>query len=409
MNEFSVAPPWFMCSVTGYNPFRNSCLLLGQADFVGCNIRNPNSCRVDISSGYCFNSNSTKKVMNWTQTLSVEYVSCAFDTGSRFTDHLIDCVVNGYPRSILRDMRFIEINVLLTCSTETTIKSLLMKMTVHVVHSFYYAFQTLMYEIEAYLSTSCMEEEDEEDADYLSRKDPRIKRPGLRKHTTHSETNKSSVNDDDDDDNSGSTYSTLNQKKVEAETFEAIAADHGSGSVLSIGRQWPVYDTIYRPDGSSYLKLQDEKVGTTSTMVPFIVVNLNRKNLQWANQFKVEISSTFLKGLLPGEMDRFKCKKIVTVDGPELFRSYENLREQRESYAAKFSEPSSSAAASINKEELQHIAHLVRFMDQEFEVIKSMYAAMENERCVTWEMLWAFLPPGEMVIYLDEVTDECVW
>jgi hypothetical protein len=69
VHEFSVPSPWFMCSVTGHIPFRNSCLLRGQANLVECDIRNPNSCMADPSYGYCFDSNSAAKVMTWTEII----------------------------------------------------------------------------------------------------------------------------------------------------------------------------------------------------------------------------------------------------------------------------------------------------------------------------------------------------
>jgi hypothetical protein len=288
--------------------------------------------------------------------------------------------------------------VLLTFSTEPTIKFLLKKITVHVCFTFYYAFQTFMYELNAYISS--MDPEEEEDADFLSRKGPQTKRPRSRKQTKHSDFREERLSSDDE------SFPTIPFLTEEVGP-EAFVAAHGSGSVLSSDWRWPIYDTIYE-ENRSYLKLRaeskDEKEITET--VPFVVVYLNLKNLPWANQVQVNISSPFLKGLLPGEMDRWKCKKIVTVDGPDLFRSYGKLREQQVSCAAKLE--SLSAGASSNKEELQHITHLVRFMDKEFEEIKPMYAAMEKERCATWEMLWAFLPPGEKVVYVDEVTDECV-
>lgn len=77
VHEFPVALPC-LCSVTGYNPFRNSCHLRGQANFVKCDIRQPNSCMADIFYNRCFNSNSATKVMTWAQMFSIEYMSVWF-------------------------------------------------------------------------------------------------------------------------------------------------------------------------------------------------------------------------------------------------------------------------------------------------------------------------------------------
>ncbi|KAG0586936.1 hypothetical protein KC19_2G128900 [Ceratodon purpureus] len=137
---------------------------------------------------------------------------------------------------------------------------------------------------------------------------------------------------------------------------------------------------------------------TFCIMEPFEVEYLNIENLPWANQIVVNIFSPFLKKLL-----LTSSRTTVSFDGPELFHSYAKLMERRAYCEASLesSEHSSSADAS---QELQHITHLMRFMDEQFKEIKLMYADMERKRQVTWEMLWAFLPPGERVAYCDNLS-----
>ncbi|KAG0566024.1 hypothetical protein KC19_7G032400 [Ceratodon purpureus] len=270
-------------------------------------------------------------------------------------------------------------------SIETTIKLLLTKMTTHVSLTFYYAFQTFMFEFKTYVSSMKFAE----DAAFPSRKNS--KTPSSRKASSH--------------------------PIVESESFSLEASDieeensapaHGSDPVQSSEWQWPVYDTIYKY-GVSSLKLRKVENAET-TVVPFEVVYLNREGLPWANQVKVNISSPYLIELLSGKIDQWGCKKKISIDGPELFRSYEKLTETREVCEVKLkgSESSSSADGSPDKEELQHITHLIRFMDKEFEEINLLLADMKNGSCVTWEMLWAFFPPEERVVYFDVITQESV-
>ncbi|KAG0566038.1 hypothetical protein KC19_7G033300 [Ceratodon purpureus] len=138
---------------------------------------------------------------------------------------------------------------------------------------------------------------------------------------------------------------------------------------------------------------------TFGIMEPFEVVYLNVKNLPWPKQVQVNIFSPFLKKLL------LVPNGTITIDGPQLFRCYEKVMERHAYCAAKLdsSEPSSSADGNCSNEELQHITRLVRFMDEEFQEIKHMCATMESERRVTWEMLWAFLSPGERIVYVDKI------
>lgn len=261
-----------------------------------------------------------------------------------------------------------EDNVLLTCSTETAIKLWLTKLVVHMYSSFYCAFQCFG---DVYLS-SMKKKKKEEAADFLSRKNPKTKRPRSRKHASHPVPEEEPC---DDEGITGSERMSVQQAsklkdKIEDEDFVAV---HDSGSVLSSGWQWPIYDTNYKKDGS-YLKLREESKGESkdekTKMVPFVVVYLNLKNLPLSKQVEVNISSPFLKELLSGKKDRWRCKKIVTIDGPELSRGYEILRIRRETCAAKLLEveaSTSAGASSRDKEEPQHVTHLLRFMDKELE------------------------------------------
>lgn len=44
------------------------------------------------------------------------------------------------------------------------------------------------------------------------------------------------------------------------------------------------------------------------------------------------------------------------------------------------------------------VKHLLRFMETEFATALVQYERMAREGCVSYNMLWAFLPPGEEVI-----------
>ncbi|KAG0609997.1 hypothetical protein M758_7G030900 [Ceratodon purpureus] len=275
-------------------------------------------------------------------------------------------------------------------SIETTMKLLLKKMTTHVVLTFYYAFQAFMFEFKTYVPSV----KNAEDADFPSRKNS--KTPSSRKASSHP-----IVRDES---------SSLEAFDVEGENSTPA---NSSDSVLSSDWQWPVYDTIYQPGRGSSLKLRkDEKPveNAETTAVPFEVVYLNLEGLPWANQVKVNISSPYLIELLSGKIDQLGCKKKISIDGPKLFRSYKKLTIRRLACEVKLEalESSSSVHASPDIEELQHITHLIRFMDKEFEEINPQFAAMKSGSYVTWEMLWAFFPPEEKVVYVDFITQESV-
>lgn len=159
--------------------------------------------------------------------------------------------------------------------------------------------------------------------------------------------------------------------------------------------------------------MKRERKETSDQTEPFAVIIQNKPDFPRASQVQVRITSPFLTEIIdvlkPRIIDQSaKCKKKALLDGPELFRIREGLRNEQTSAAEKVaSEASSSDDSSSNREKLLHLKHLVRFMDKEFEKIQQMYAAMQSgKRCVSWEMLWAFFPPGERVAYLDKVTEE---
>ncbi|KAG0628357.1 hypothetical protein M758_1G020700 [Ceratodon purpureus] len=214
--------------------------------------------------------------------------------------------------------------------------------------------------------------------------------------------------------------------------------------------EWPVYDVVYEKFGS-HLERRKEKKGMLSPTVPFIVIYRNLKDLPWASQVLVQIFSPLLleiiKVLLPEKVDQSAiCKKKVSLNGPELFRIHETLRNigqiseskqkaSEDEHEAKLSEDEQEAKLSEDEEEasevpimnleqevlkifndgstssgerLLHLNHLLRFMSQEFEQVTLMSAAMKSDskHRVSWEMLWVFFPPKERVTYLDYDTEE---
>lgn len=296
-------------------------------------------------------------------------------------------------------------------STEATIKLLLMKSIYHMFCSFYCAIQSFR---DAYFCSI----ENRKGAEFSRRKDSETKRQQSRKQASHlipevghsGESDESDESDDDESFDESSDDNTFKRMKVRIEVEDFVAA-HDSGSVLSSNWQWPIYDTIHE-NKKSFLKLREKTkdvlLDEKTQMVPFLVVYLHLKDLPWAKQVKVHIYSSILKALFLGKNDLRGVKKIVSIDGPELFRGYEILKERLKTCEAEQEEPSTGADARTDNEESQHITHLLRFMDKELEEIRQMYEDMKNERIVTWDMLWAFFPPGEKVIYRDNFTDENV-
>ncbi|KAG0589459.1 hypothetical protein KC19_1G021900 [Ceratodon purpureus] len=242
---------------------------------------------------------------------------------------------------------------------------------------------------------------------------------------------------------------------VESEDLESEPAPNvqditePQGSVNNPMWKWPVYDTIYNKNGPDRLERRTEK-DMLSPTDPFTVIYRNLKNLPWASQVSVQIYSSLLleiiKVLLPEKVDQSAiCKKKVSLDGPELFRIHETLRNigqtseskqevSEDEQEAKLSEDEQEAKLSEDEEEVSevpimqeqevlkifndgstssgerrlHLKHLLRFMSQEFEQVTSMSAAMKSDskHRVSWEMLWVFFPPKERVTYLDDETGE---
>ena len=253
-------------------------------------------------------------------------------------------------------------------------------MTIHVSLAFSHAFRTFMYELQTHVSSS----KNEGDADFPSRK--RMSHPVIKEKSSRS--------------------------KVPGVQEDNVAPANDPSSVDDPEWKWPVYDQVY--ENKNWIMKQrkegEESKGEESEgeEVPFVVEYLRPRDLPRIEAIQVKTSSFYLKGLLSNEMDQLD-KKINTIKGTQLFHSYKKLIDRRVTCEAilESSENSSSANASLRyREELLHITHLLRFMDKEFEGINKVYVAMETERRVTWEMLWVFLPLGEMVTYPDEVTGE---
>lgn len=174
--------------------------------------------------------------------------------------------------------------------------------------------------------------------------------------------------------------------------------------------EWPIYDTIHNKRSEDTLERRVKKTENTEKdrPVPFSVVYLNLKRLPWASQVTVRIHSASLieiiKVLMPDKIDQSAIfKKEVKLGRPELFQIYEKLRKEQTSAAE---QEAAGVSSNGNGEKLLHLNHLMRFLDQEFEQIKLMFEAMSTaERKVSWEMLWAFFPAGERVVYTDDDTE----
>lgn len=145
-----------------------------------------------------------------------------------------------------------------------------------------------------------------------------------------------------------------------------------------------------------------------SGRAPFKVIYSNRKRLPWASQVHVEILSLSLvriiNDLMPDKVDLLN-QTSVKLSGPELFFIYQKLKDLLYS---KMKNPLdlSMPGHTIITEEILHLKHLLRFLDQELKTIEEMHASMKSQRSLSHDMLWAFFPPGEVISYKCGVTDE---
>lgn len=243
-------------------------------------------------------------------------------------------------------------NNVLTCRTETAITASLKKLAVHVYLTLYFAAQCF----------------------YL------VKDPPISSSSRHEGVSRS-------------------RSRSTSKTGESSEDIDTASNVNDPEWDWPIFEM----KSGKLVRFKSSKHNTG----PFEIIYRNVRDMPWASQVQVSISSPFLieiiKDIILDTSDRWAKRKKISLDGPELFRISEELRELQHTFAA---EREASDDRTCKREKLLHLNHLLRFMDKEFEDMKPMYAAMKSEGRVSWEMLWAFFPPETRVAYIDPLTGE---
>ena len=163
--------------------------------------------------------------------------------------------------------------------------------------------------------------------------------------------------------------------------------------------QWPIFDTVHSQYASQSLVRRANKKESKPSAAAFEVIYYNLKDLPWASQVGVRIFSPslikVLDELIP-EKNEQQVTNRATLAGTELFFIHRNLID--------LVEPLSTDASSSADNRRLHLNHLLRFLKQELHDVEEMYESMKSKRKLSWNMLWAFFPPGEIVVYPCSVT-----
>ena len=213
----------------------------------------------------------------------------------------------------------------------------------------------------------------------------------------------------------GLGYSTLQEpdsclteedSHIEGDTEEEELDDDGKPAIddeTDPNWQWPIFDLVHHPHGRDslvrriMLPTANEKESKPSAA--FEVTYYNLKDLPWACQVGVTILSPsllkVLDELIPEKAEQ-RVKNRITLAGTELFFIHRKLKDHVE--------PLSTDASSSADNRLLHLNHLLRFLKQELHDVEEMYESMKSKRKLSWDMLWAFFPPGETIVYPCSIT-----
>lgn len=170
--------------------------------------------------------------------------------------------------------------------------------------------------------------------------------------------------------------------------------------------EWPAYDAVYDKYGQVTLMKRSASTPELKDKdrAPFDVVYKHRKDVPWAEQVRVTIYSSrlakVLAEFLPSQLSSLNAKR-TGVWVKDLFHVREALAEKGREFAA------GASRGDTNMTELHLLLGvLLRFMEKEFEETKESYSAMVKQQRASWDMLWAFFPPGEKVVYQCDTSDE---
>ena len=171
--------------------------------------------------------------------------------------------------------------------------------------------------------------------------------------------------------------------------------------------QWPVYDLIQKYFGCSELVKREKE--NDKGAEPFRVIYRRLESLPWASKAQVDIFSPSLIeviDLIPGKVGR-RVQNHLSLEGTELFFIYDDLKKQLSDAMQKNSESSSAGDSTTCKTiGLVHLGHFLRYLHEELDSIDEIYRSMKSERKISFDMLWALFPPGEIVSYACRISDE---
>ncbi|CAM6091606.1 unnamed protein product [Calypogeia fissa] len=235
--------------------------------------------------------------------------------------------------------------------------------------------------------------------------------------------------------------SKRSSKSESADKTDDKSADKNGVPITDPNWQWPIYDQYRDKEGQSHLKKRDAKEGDEdeSEGAPFRVIYRNKKLQIWPDVVKITLYSRPLIDIialyLPKNGD-LKTLAAPKIGGRELCIVLEELKKHIEQSSDgdgkcehDHGKPNSKVLSngdSIKTHLLEngdssheeketedegklHLKHLVRFMEKEYRDVVVRVQRMEEEKQVTWDLLWAFLPAGKKVVYSCDHSEELLY
>lgn len=205
--------------------------------------------------------------------------------------------------------------------------------------------------------------------------------------------------------------------------------------------RWPSYDEVFDRSGNYKFAKRGQAPKAVSKGFPFQVIYHNSRNVVlWPDVVALKLKSPHLLSILsqylPEEKDLNYLDK-VDVDGRRVYVVLEKLKRHQHQLSSNANgSPSISSAGlgisnlAIESPETQdealmsslegnhegdgeaveeagrHLNHLVRFLEEEYRVVVQRQQHLEEDKSVSFDMLWAFLTPGTTVVYCCNYTKE---